>query len=284
MTIDYAAYGGIQSLPAAIVFALLYVPLEVWYIRTLFHNLRRYVIVLTLFCNIRITSFIIRAVLAGNSSAAQNLSLYIAEQVLVSIGYFTLLFSAYTLVMDRTDIIKQHYLGDSSQQFDHPPNVILGLVQNRHLFRIAMMVAVILSIVGSSSSSNSQSSSTLRTASVIIFLVLTALQILNALMLINLEFVDPGIRYPPYAPFGARNGSVVLLVISLLLLTREIFTAATLGNTAVYQNEQFWYPLVAVPELIAVALYLAPGLFPEPQPAQIPMHKVPLNNEDEIYN
>ena len=46
-------------------------------------------------------SFIIRAVLAGNTAAAQNESLYIAEQVLLSIGYFALLFSAYTLVMDR---------------------------------------------------------------------------------------------------------------------------------------------------------------------------------------
>ncbi|KAM6492299.1 hypothetical protein JOM56_012023 [Amanita muscaria] len=277
MAIDYAAYGGIQSLPAAIAFAVLYAPLEAWYIRTLFRNLRRYVIVLTAFCQIRVVSFIIRALLAGNSSAAQNMSLYIAEQVLLSIGYFALLFSAYTIVMDRTDIIKQHYLGDSSQQLDYPLNIVLGLVQNRHLFRI-VMVAVILGIVGSSSSSNSQSSSTLRRASVIIFLVLTVLQTLNTLMFINMEFVDARIRYPPHAPFGARNGSIVLLVISTLLLTREIFITATLGNTAVYQNEHFWYPFVAVPELVAVALYLAPGLFPEPQPAQIPMDKVQIND------
>ncbi|KIL68435.1 hypothetical protein M378DRAFT_881936 [Amanita muscaria Koide BX008] len=277
MAIDYAAYGGISSLAAAIVFALLYVPLAAWYIRTLFHHLRRYVIVLTVFCHIRIVSFIIRAVLAGNSSAAQNLSIYIAEQVLLSIGFFALLFSAYTLTMDRTDIINQDYLGGKSQQPDHPLGLVLNLVQNRHLFRIVMLVAVVLGIVGTSSSTNSQTSSTLRKVSVIIFLVLTVLQTLNTLMLVKLEHADAGIRYPPHAPFGAKNGSIVLLVISLLLLTREVFTAATLGNTAVYQNEHFWYPLVALPELIAVALYLVPGLFPEARPEQVAMHKTPMN-------
>ncbi|KIL60318.1 hypothetical protein M378DRAFT_83885 [Amanita muscaria Koide BX008] len=258
MAIDYAADGGIQSVPAAVVFALLYVPLVVWYLRTLIFNVRRYVVVLTLFCTIRVVSFIIRALLAGSSSAAQNLSLYTADQVLLSIGYFTLLFSAYTLVMDR-------------QQLDGPLNIVWALVQNRHLFRITMVLAVILGIVGASSSEDSQSSSTLIKASVVIFLVLTLLHTLNTALLINLEFVDPGIKYPSYAPFGARNGSIVLLVISFLFLTREIFITGTLGNTAVYENEHFWYPFVALPELIAVALYLTPGLFPEPQP-QIPMH------------
>ncbi|KAM6501019.1 hypothetical protein JOM56_004033 [Amanita muscaria] len=276
MAIDYAAYGGINSLAASIVFAILYVPLAAWYIRTLFHHLRRYVIVLTVFCHIRIASFIIRAVLAGNSSAAQNMSIYIADQVLLSIGYVALLFSAYTLTMDRTDIINQDYFGGRSRQLDHPLGVILNLVQNGHLFRIVMLVAVVLSIVGTSST-NSQTSSTLRIVSVVIFLVLTVLQILNTLMLVKLEYAELGIRYPPHAPFGAKNGSIVLLVISLLLLTREVFTAATLGNTAVYQNEHFWYPLVALPELIAVALYLVPGLFPEARPEQVAMHKAPMN-------
>ncbi|KAM6501020.1 hypothetical protein JOM56_004034 [Amanita muscaria] len=276
MATDYAAYGGINSLAAAIVFALLYVPLAAWYIRTLFHHLRRYVIVLTIFCHIRIVSFIIRAVLAGNSSAAQNLSIYIADQVLLSIGFFALLFSAYTLTMDRTDIINQDYFGGKSQQLDHPLGLVLNLVQNRHLFRIVMLVAVVLSIVGTSST-NSQTSSTLRKVSVIIFLVLTVLQTLNTLMLVKLEHADAGIRYPPRAPFGAKNGSIVLLVISLFLLTRELFVTATLGNTAVYQNEHFWYPLVALPELIAVALYLVPGLFPESQPEQVSMPKPSMN-------
>jgi len=275
MAFNYATYGGINSLAAAIVFAILYVPLAAWYIRTLFRHLRRYVIVLTVFCHIRIASFIVRAVLTSNSNAAQSLSVYIAEQVLLSIGFFALLFSAYTLVMDRTDIINENYFGGRSQQPDHPLGLVLKLVQNRHLFRIVMLVAVVIGVVGTSSSTNSQTSSTLRKVSVIIFLVLTVLHTLNTLMLVKLEYAESGIRHPPHAPFGARHGPIVLLVISLFLLIREIFVTATLGNTAVYQNEHFWYPLVAVPELIAVALFLVPGLFPEAQPEQ--GVKAPMN-------
>jgi len=140
-----------------------------------------------------------------------------------------------------------------------------------------MLAAVVIGIVGTSSSTSSQTSVTLRKVSVIIFLVLTVLHTLNTLMLVKLEHADSGIRHPPHAPFVARHGSIVLLVISLFLLTREVFVTATLGNTTVYQNEHFWYPLVAVPELIAVALFLVPGLFPEQQPEKVAVHKAPMN-------
>lgn len=53
------------------------------------------------FYTVRIAAFVIRAVMAGESSAGQNLRLMIAEQVLFSVGYFGLLYSAYTLVLDR---------------------------------------------------------------------------------------------------------------------------------------------------------------------------------------
>ncbi|KAM6492305.1 hypothetical protein JOM56_012029 [Amanita muscaria] len=223
MAIDYATDGGIQSVPAAVVFALLYVPLVVWYLRTLIFISLIFIISL-----VRVVSFIIRALLAGSSSAAQNLSLYTADQR--SLG------------------------GNNSQQLDGPLNIVWALVQNRHLFRLTMVLAVILGIVGASSSEDSQSSSTLRKASVIIFLVLTLLHTLNTALLINLEFVDfaidPGIKYPSYATFGARNGSIVLLVISFLFLTREIFITGTLGNTAVYENEHFWYPFTHLTYLL----------------------------------
>ena len=50
---------------------------------------------------VRATAFALRAVLAGSSTAGTNLNLYIAQQVIYSVGFFGLLYSAYTLVLDR---------------------------------------------------------------------------------------------------------------------------------------------------------------------------------------
>ena len=52
------------------------------------------------------------------------------------------------------------------------------------------------------------------------------------------------------------------MMIALLLLIREIFTMATVSNAAKQDNERFWYPLVAVPEILAILLYTTPGLVP----------------------
>ena len=73
---------------------------------------------------------------------------------------------------------------------------------------------------------------------------------------------DHGVRFPPHAQFGSRNGAPIFLLISILLLVREIFVVATVSNTKEQQNEKLWYPLVALPEFLAVALYLIPGVIP----------------------
>jgi hypothetical protein len=46
------------------------------------------------------------------------------------------------------------------------------------------------------------------------------------------------------------------------LLIREIFTVATLGNPKVSENEHFFYPLLAVPEIVVVLFFMTPGLVP----------------------
>lgn len=50
---------------------------------------------------VRMAAFTMRAVLAASDGAGQNSNLLIAEQVVFSVGYFGLLYSAYTLVLDR---------------------------------------------------------------------------------------------------------------------------------------------------------------------------------------
>jgi hypothetical protein len=42
-----------------------------------------------------------RAVLAGSDSAASDLGLCIGKSIVYSVGFFGLLYSAYTLVLDR---------------------------------------------------------------------------------------------------------------------------------------------------------------------------------------
>jgi hypothetical protein len=49
---------------------------------------------------VRITAFGIRAALAGLDSAGETLSLLIADEILSGVGFFGLLYSAYTLVLD----------------------------------------------------------------------------------------------------------------------------------------------------------------------------------------
>ena len=149
------------------------------------------------------------------------------------------------------------------------------------------MAALIIGIVGVSNSTSSHSStastgSTLRKVSAVIFLILTVLQALNTAYLVRLELsgqcdlqlfqkkthlltslnLDQGIRFPQHAQFGAKSGSTILALVSVLLLIREIFVVATINNAKTANNEHFWYPLVAVPELVSVALYLIPGVIP----------------------
>lgn len=259
--INYAQYIGIHSEAAAIVFAILYFPLGVWFIYVLLGHLRRFVLMLTLFCFIRVAAFVIRAILAASTSAAGKLNLIIGEEILLSIGYFGLLFAAYSLVLDRTEALEQEFPQGSPEKRTLP--LPIRLLRDRRLFHVVLLVAIILGIVGISTTTSGQSSSTLRKASVGIFFALTVLQALNTLFLLNLEFNGQRLlTYPPHASFGLKHGAVILLAISVLLLVREIFVTATLGNIGVYQNEHFWYPLVAVPELVAAALYLIPGLIP----------------------
>jgi len=79
---------------------------------------------------------------------------------------------------------------------------------------------------------------------------------------INIFFTD-GAQYKKNSqPFGRTHAIAILLLISLFLMVREIFSVATVSDSRKQNTEHFWYPLLAVPEIIAVVLYSAPGLVP----------------------
>ena len=118
--INYARVEGIQhqELGAAILFAVLYIPCIPTF---LYFSFKRYTFVwrsLVLFAlgkchlyrtvdheltivSVRSTAFIMRALLSGSSTAGENYDTVIAESIIYSLGFYGLLYSAYTLALDR---------------------------------------------------------------------------------------------------------------------------------------------------------------------------------------
>jgi hypothetical protein len=257
--INFAKYSGYDSLAAAIVFSVAYAPLLLVFLKKAFSQPTYVHYVLTLFCAIRVTAFVIRAVMIGVESAGENLNLLIGDQILFAIGYAGLLYSSYTLVLDLGE-----EAANQSGAYEHP---ILRLTRNRHLFRITMVLAVVLGIIASSTISSDgtagPSSTSLREASSYIFLALTALLFLQTLHLARFNPSQSRATYGATS-IGAKHGVFILLAVCALLLVREIFIAATISPSQHPKqlNEHYWYPLVALPEILAVFLFVTPGLVP----------------------
>ena len=68
---------------------------------------------------------------------------------------------------------------------------------------------------------------------------------------------------------GVRFGNHILLVISFLLIIREVFLVATVNMDTQDSNyEHFLYPLISLPEILVVILYITPGLVPRREELQ----------------
>lgn len=191
--------------------------------------------------------------MAGVNSAGENLNLLIADQVLFGVGFFGLLYSAYTLVLDRWLLVDPH---------KSRTGLISRVMKNRRLFRVILIAAVALGTAGAvqATSANPKTGDSLRVASTAIFLVLTVLTAHQTLHLaqaeLNYDAVDST------GPIGRVYGAYILVIIALLLLVREAFATATVKNLAKQYDERLWYPLYALPEVLAVFLYATPGLVP----------------------
>jgi hypothetical protein len=72
------------------------------------------------------------------------------------------------------------------------------------------------------------------------------------------------LAYNEHDSFGTKHGNFILMAVSLLLLVREAFVTATMtpSTRSKQFDEHFWYPLVAVPEILAVLLYTTPEFVP----------------------
>ncbi|EIW85842.1 hypothetical protein CONPUDRAFT_70536 [Coniophora puteana RWD-64-598 SS2] len=254
---NYAKGSGIDSVAGAVIFAILYVPLLGFFLRQSFARPTYVFIVLSIFSAIRIAAFAIRALLASSESAGENINILIVFDILYNIGFFGLLYSAYTLVLDRG------LLSDAPL----PNGPISRITRRRPLFRICLTAAVAVGITGAieyaigTKQSTIDLGNTLRKVSLWIFLVLSVLVLFQTYLLIRSES-SYGTHKVSDAAFGARHGIVLLCVISLLLVAREAFFVATAGNQTKANDENLWYPLAATTEFIAVILFAAPGLVP----------------------
>ncbi|KAF8207880.1 hypothetical protein K438DRAFT_1755275 [Mycena galopus ATCC 62051] len=251
-SIDYATLFGIHSAAAAAIFAALFIPLGFWFVRQSIKNTTMTYITLTAFCVMRVTAYIIRAIMADSTSEGSILNLFIADQVLFGVGFFALLYSAYTLVLDR-DVLAG---GEPGTLFS------LNLLRNPHAFRMALMAVVVMGVLGTVNSTSSNPSDvstgqTLRKASTIVFLILTLVQVVQTIWFFRDHSSKSSRR-----PWGDRNGRYLICIISLLMLVREGFLTATLNNSTEQNDERLWYPLVALPEFIAVVCYSVSGLVP----------------------
>ncbi|KAF9021432.1 hypothetical protein BDZ89DRAFT_1199958, partial [Hymenopellis radicata] len=250
--INYAEAYGYSSLAAAIVFAIVYIPLLGFFIfKSIIARTSVYTS-LSIFCLTRVAGFIIRAVEIDVESAATNQSVLIADQVLFGIGFFGLLYSAYTLVMDRGDLLA---IPEAKSG-----NIIDRIARTRKLFRLILTAGVALGIAGiTSSSEGDSSSSVLRQASVIVFLVLTGVQVYLTVKLILNESAYAR-HFPPVDhSLGVQHGSFILGAIAVLLLIRELFLAVTINDMKTSTDEHYWYPLVAIPEVLAVCCIVRLG-------------------------
>ncbi|KAF7353407.1 hypothetical protein MSAN_01529700 [Mycena sanguinolenta] len=253
-SIDYAAAFGMHSVAAAAIFAVLFFPLSCWFVRQSIKNTTYVYIILTLFCAMRVTAYLIRAIMANSISEGSILSLFIADQILFGVGFFALLYSAYTLVIDR-DVIAG---GEPGTLFS------LNLLRNPHLFRMALTACVVLGIIGTVNSTSSNPSDvstglTLRKASTVAFFVLTVVQVAQTIWF----FPDTRSKSNlSRRSWGDQHGRYLLLIISILMLVREGFLTATINNSTKQNDERLWYPLVALPEFGAVICYAVSGLVP----------------------
>ncbi|KAJ7206528.1 hypothetical protein GGX14DRAFT_457198 [Mycena pura] len=252
-SIDYAAAFGIHSVAAAAVFAVVYLLMGGWFVRQSIKNTTYVYLILTLFCTMRLAAYIIRAIMANSTAEGSQLNVFITDQVLFGVGFFALLYGAYTLVLDRNILV-----GGESASITSP-----NLLRNSHLFRLILSAGVAVGIVGTIDSTSSDASEvstghTLRKVSTVVFFVLTAIQALQTVWF----FREDGSSKSSTRPWGDRNGRYLLCLIALLLLVREVFLIATINDANKQNNEHLWYPLVALPEFLAVLCYSVSGLVP----------------------
>ena len=138
----------------------------------------------------RVVAFALRAILIASKSLGENLNVFIADEIMFGVGFFALLYSAFTLVLDRfvfcvllrTFLVFNLYnYREITTGAPRVQNGPLRILRDRRLFRIILVIGVGLAIMGTTDSTSSDPSkaatgTNLRRASTILFAALTVIQ------------------------------------------------------------------------------------------------------------
>jgi len=275
-----------SSFAAAIVFIVLYAILTLWLLFKLIKHPSRVFMALLLFTFLRIIAFIMRAAFVRSNNPGSRLRLFRADQIFFEVGYFALLYAAYHLLLKLEKLHQSRTYGSRNPVVGNnvTGNTLTGTTaantgtrrgdgsMNRALrwiFRFLTLVAVILGIAGYSKlredGTTSSKYNALRKASTILFLVLTAWLFFSILNYIRRKrSYGQSSADINHRTTGARHDLPIITLISLLLLIRQSFATATMMSSRFNKrfNDRLWYPLVALPEILAVLLFLVPGLVP----------------------
>ncbi|KAJ3278485.1 hypothetical protein HK104_002298 [Borealophlyctis nickersoniae] len=256
-TINYGYMAGIRSQPAAITLMVVYVFLCALFAR--FSLKHRYYVYFTLasFCNVRLTAFVLRTIVTSSQGASENQNMIISTQAIYSLGFFSLLYGCYRLLLQRINYVRPYI-----------PKFYANSHITKWILRFIMFVAVVVGVCGTSLMKSTDPdtknlSQNLRNASMLIFSSCTMMLVL---LVMHVTWATLDIRKRVFVPI--QVGPVyTLLLASLFLLVRQLFLVCTYKDVATRTDpltrqatEALFYPLVVLPEIIALLLLALPGV------------------------
>jgi len=203
-----------------------------YYILKAFENTTSVFIILSLFCAIRVITYLMFAIIKISRDPA--LEIYVAAWVLYEIGIFALLYSAHALVLDR-EVMNEN--GNVTK------NPVSRITSSRLFICFVLGVAVIFGIAAwVCEFQENPSGFPLQETCVSIFLFATVLLAGNTIF-----------------HFGRGRSAWSLYLIAIFLLIRGIYRVVSINRD---QSSAVWYPLAVVSELLAVFLFAVTGLVP----------------------
>ncbi|KAI8820282.1 uncharacterized protein EV422DRAFT_85975 [Fimicolochytrium jonesii] len=245
---------GIHSVALPIVFLVVYVALFFVFLWKLRRNPVAVFIFMVAFCVFRVAAFAVRAAIAASDSLQNDLNWVLTANIIYTIGFFGLVYSAYSLLVRRAFVVRDLLRGPFGRLL---PRVLI-------IVRVSLVAAITLGITGAClfaladpGSEKKTLGDTLRHVSLWIFLVLVALLLVNCLFVLRHDH---------------SRSMLVLTAIAALLFARELYQILA-WNKPEATDEIYFFTLSCLTELIAVILFLVPNVVPSKNEVEFSPHR-----------